>query len=92
MIGPKEELYDSKIAPLVTQIIELCKEAKINMAMQFALDPSEEEGSIYCTTVLGDADPDDKEGMEHMEALYKVMKPRPKFSAYMITVSKPKET
>jgi hypothetical protein len=33
----KENIYDSAIAPLMTQVIELCKEHKINMFVTFVL-------------------------------------------------------
>ena len=39
MTHPKETAYDELISPLMTQIIKLCKEHKINFAAQFAIGP-----------------------------------------------------
>lgn len=94
MSGPKETAYDQRIAPLMTQIIALCHEHKINMAATFALDPnhSEEcydgcdcEEPIYCTTVLG-VDESDKPGHQRILACRTVMcPPNPYFAAFTIT-------
>lgn len=84
MTASKESLYDERIAPLVSQIIALCKEAKINMAMTFALDHDEDGEPLYCTTVLHNVDPDDAPGIERMLELRRVMYPRPYFAAFTI--------
>lgn len=54
----KEFVYDQHISPLMTKILKLCKEHRINMAVTFALDVCEDEESeeygepLLCTSVL----------------------------------------
>jgi hypothetical protein len=49
----KEEFYDDKISPLMTQIIALCKEGEIPMLADFALDWNEDDQDfLKCTTVI----------------------------------------
>lgn len=83
----KESAYDEHIAPLMKQVIALCKEHKINMAATFALDPNEDGDTLFCTTVLHDVDPDDAPGIERMRECRRVMYPQAKVWAFM-TVSK----
>jgi hypothetical protein len=65
MPGPKETAYDEKIAPLISQICDLCKQHKINMAAQFALDDI--DGSqVLAYEVLSSVDPDDHNGHKRM--------------------------
>lgn len=45
----KEKIYDEQINPLIAQIITICKEHKIAMLADFALD-----GDLKCTTALLD--------------------------------------
>ena len=47
----KEEVYDTFISPLMTQIIAICKEHKIATVAQFAI-PTPDDNSLCCTTVL----------------------------------------
>ena len=47
----KEEIYDSQISPLMTKIIQICKDHKIAMIMSFAL-PTDEEPGLSCSTAL----------------------------------------
>lgn len=47
----KEAIYDSQIAPLMAQIIEICKEHKIAMVASYAV-PNEHDDGLHCTTVL----------------------------------------
>lgn len=82
MSGPKEAAYDEHIAPLVTRVIELCEEHKINAALQFLLDPGE-EGPQCCTTIVP-ADPADDLGIGQLEALRRVMLRSPQFTAFTI--------
>jgi hypothetical protein len=49
----KEEVYDEEIAPLMTQIIAICKEHKINTHATFLLD---EDGAVTTNLKL-DGDP-----------------------------------
>lgn len=85
-MGKKERAYDKSIAPLVTEIIKLCKRHKINAAMQFALDPNpeDEDQPLYCTTVLP-VDRRDEEGFAQVNRLRAVMQPKPDFMAFTIT-------
>lgn len=47
----KENIYDEKIAPLMNQILKICREHKIAMLAQFAI-PSESDSELVCTTSL----------------------------------------
>lgn len=52
----QEEIYDQQIAPLMSQIIEICKQNEINCHATFYLlqenDESEEPTRVWCTTHL----------------------------------------
>ena len=49
----KEQIYDEKIAPLMTQIIAICQEHRIAMLATYAI-PTEEAPDLACTTHLPD--------------------------------------
>ena len=49
----KEQIYDSKINPLMAQIISICKEHKIAMICNFAI-PNEIDLDLVCTSALLD--------------------------------------
>lgn len=49
----KEQIYDQQIAPLVEQIINICKEHGIAMLADFVL-PTPDEPDLRCTTMLED--------------------------------------
>jgi len=49
-MSAKENKYDEEIAPLMTQIIQVCKENNIAMFAHFRLDKAESQ--ICCTTAL----------------------------------------
>lgn len=54
-MGKKEDVYDEKIAPMMSEIIEICKEHDIGMVMDFELDndgTEEEPNYLHCTTSL----------------------------------------
>lgn len=87
MNTPKEDAYDELISPLMEQIIALCKEHKINMAAQFALDHDDYGAPLYCTTGLSEADPDDLPGSRRVVELYRIMQPRgaPLFTFTVVT-------
>jgi hypothetical protein len=85
---PKESVYDAHITPLMTQVIALCKEHKINMAAQFALDPNDEGRVLFCTTCLPNVDTGDAEGAARMRALGAVMLPSPVITAFAIITGK----
>jgi isochorismate hydrolase len=48
----EEKVYDEKIAPLMTQIINVCKEHEIPIVCTFQYGWSEEDDALLCTTVL----------------------------------------
>lgn len=48
----EEKAYDERIAPLMAQIIEVCKERRIPMVATFQYADAEGDGPAYCTTVL----------------------------------------
>ncbi len=53
----KENIYDNEIAPLMKQIIEICKREELPMVAQFYLkqqhpDADEENAAMYCTTTI----------------------------------------
>jgi len=53
--GDKEKVYDDKISPLMSQIIKICKEEKLNMVASFQLRSEYEtdnEENFLCTTLL----------------------------------------
>lgn len=46
-----EEIYDEQIAPLMTKIIEICKENKIGLHSSFKLS-NEYDEEVYCHSCL----------------------------------------
>lgn len=90
MSAPKEPFYDEKISPLMSQIIALCKEAKINMAAQFSLGrDAAADSTLFCTTVI-DIDDDDASGIDRVRKLRAAMTSRPDFFAFTIIGKDPK--
>lgn len=51
-VGPKEKIYDEQIAPLMTQIIAICKEHGLGMHATFVLD-----GEDTCHTHIPNTPP-----------------------------------
>lgn len=51
----KEQVYDEKIAPLMTQIIEVAKEHGIGFMAHFAI-PTPEDDGLACTTNIPDGE------------------------------------
>lgn len=47
----EEQAYDERIAPLMAQIIDICKERQIPLVASFQY-ANDEEGPAYCTTVI----------------------------------------
>lgn len=79
----KEEFYDEKISPLMSQIISLCKESQIPLVADFALDWNEDDQNhLKCTTVLLD---ESWEPPSEMIQASKVLRP-PRQSPMMLTV------
>lgn len=48
----EEAVYDEQIAPLMTQIIAICKEHRIPLVAQFVYANDAEAGPLMCTTIL----------------------------------------
>lgn len=75
----KEEVYDSQINPLMSQIIEICKEHKIAALCTFSLDLAE---GLMCTTALL------KDEFEPPESLLNALRAiRPRSQSLAITVT-----
>jgi len=57
----KEEAYDAKISPLMTEIIAICREHGIAMVASYAI-PTDDDDGLRCTTLLpdGEGKPDPK--------------------------------
>lgn len=72
MFYDKEDIYDEKIAPLMKQIISICKEHTIPMVADFQYANSEEFGPGYCTTTL----PFEGVASDEIIGLAKAMKPQ----------------
>ena len=51
----KEEIYDEKIFPLMTEIIAICREQGIAMLASYSIPVEDKEGQC-CTTHLADGD------------------------------------
>lgn len=79
-----EKVYDEKIAPLMTQIIAICKEHKMPFAAQFMYANDEDEGEQYCTSF---ADHKKERGQsDHMKELFEVIRPPRPAPALNMTV------
>ncbi len=50
----KEEICDTKIGPLMDQIIAICEEHKIAMLASFAIPTDDDQGLTCTTTCLTD--------------------------------------
>lgn len=52
-INDNEAVYDTEIAPLMEQIIAVCKRANIPLLASFQLtNGDDEEGALLCTTAI----------------------------------------
>ena len=78
----KEQIYDEQIAPLMKQIIAICKEHKIANVCTFSLINDDNDGVMYCTTmnILDECDPPEK-----FFAIRDILYP-PKIPPLMLTV------
>lgn len=96
----KEQIYDEKISPMMTEIIKLCKENKIPVFCTFGLDenPDAEEDefidgeppTLWCSTSLPVSEK--KRDNTNINKLYKVQYKGydvvPNFMAFTITSEK----
>lgn len=79
----KEEIYDSQVSPLMTQIIAICKEHKIAMLADFALTSEEsDDGPLKCTTVLLG---DETEPPELMLRALEILRPKRRIPMMLTT-------
>lgn len=58
----EEAIYDEQIAPLMTQIIAICKEHRIPMVAQFVYGNTAEDVALLCTTSLPASSMDREDG------------------------------
>jgi hypothetical protein len=76
----KEAVYDEQIAPLMKQIIEICKKEKLYFVSQFYLKQEREDAdcdnqAMYCSTVIIPARTDiHSEHHEHLSHVADAMK------------------
>jgi len=69
-----EAVYDAEIAPLMAQIIDICKKHNLPMCAEFLYKNDDEEGEQYCTSYVGV--PKAVGVSDHMEELWKIIQPR----------------
>lgn len=92
MIAPfdKEAIHDSKIAPLMTQIIEICRENAMPFLASFCYaQQSDDEGgeTLFCTSYINAGDPI-PELVEALDILRNGASYRPKMAAFTILTDK----
>jgi len=68
----REEVYDTLINPLMSQIIAICKEHKIPLLADFAIGHEGDEG-LKCTTALL---ADDMKPPAEMVRAFELLKPK----------------
>ncbi len=84
----KESVYDEEIAPLMQQIIEICKREELPMVAQFYLKEKRENNDkpMYCSTVILLAKEDMKsEVHEQLKYISEVMRHGPKGKPFVVT-------
>lgn len=85
----KEDVYDEQIAPLMAQIIAICKEHRIPLVAQFNYAATDEDGPSFCTTIIP-ASALDRDDDGQSQRMARVAKPPPSFMALTV-MSGPKE-
>lgn len=89
----KEKVYDDEIAPLMKQIIEICKREQLPMTAQFYLQEerqdAEYEGQpMYCTTTIIPAKAEmNEEVHEHMKCVAAAMKYGPNGKPFVMAAT-----
>lgn len=89
----KEAVYDEKIAPLMKQIIEICKSEQLPFVMQFYLkqerdDAEHENQAMYCTSVIIPARTEmHLEHHEHLSHVAEIMKYGKNGKPYVMAVT-----
>lgn len=78
MTGPKETVYDEKIAPLMKQVIALCRAGRIPAIFNFELDDETEGVPLFCTTYLnGDGFDSSCDKLQRMMDVARPPEPKP---------------
>ncbi|PFV35706.1 hypothetical protein [Bacillus thuringiensis] len=75
----KENIYDEQIAPLLQQILDICKKEEIPMVAQFYLAEEspyvEEVKPLYSSSVIiPKSHNSDKKGIQHLKSINQIMK------------------
>lgn len=78
----KEQVYDEKIFPLMGEVIRICKEHKIAMLADFALD----DVDLHCTTALL---ADEFGPSEEQIHAYRLFKPKKSLAVAITEETKP---
>jgi hypothetical protein len=67
----KEKVYDDQIFPLMSQILKICKDNKIDMVFDAYLGYDDQAGEdLHCTSALLKSS-----SPEHMHRAFKILKP-----------------
>lgn len=77
----KEQVYDARIAPLMDQIIAICKERQIGVVACFHI-PNEDDENLHCTTALTT---DEYGGSERLRRAVRGLHSTGSFAALTIT-------
>ncbi|WP_020615766.1 hypothetical protein [Paenibacillus daejeonensis] len=89
----KESIYDEQIAPLMKQIIEICKREELPMVAQFYLkqqhpDDDVENAAMYCTTtIIPSRDKIFEEHHAHLTHVAEAMRYGPGGKPYVMAVT-----
>ncbi|GIN88664.1 hypothetical protein J6TS2_50500 [Heyndrickxia sporothermodurans] len=75
----KEAVYDTQVAPLMAEIIKICKAEGIPFNAQFYLQQEREDAEFenqatYCSTVIPCSEDMHKEHKEHMKFVAEAMR------------------
>lgn len=65
----KEDVYDEQIAPLMSEIINICRKNNLPIVASFQYCNRKEDGPGYCSTTLLSGSED-----QHMRNLHKAIK------------------
>lgn len=86
----KESVYDERIAPLMQEIIQVCKDEKLPMVAQFYLQESDKygDGPMYCTTTVVPArDEMLPEAYDHLCAINDLMRHGPSGKPFVMAAT-----
>lgn len=77
----RERVYDALVAPLMTAIIEICKQHDIPVFATFEISDKGSEDPTFCTTVL----PGGPHLVKATNAAMAVLRPEPEVFAFRVT-------